>query len=93
VTIKWHRSARADLAELAAFIAAQSPSAASRIIDEIERQVRLLSNYPELGRPGRVAGTRERAITGTPFVAVYPIETDIVVLRILHGARRWPPSD
>jgi toxin ParE1/3/4 len=92
VTVKWHRSARADLAELAAFIAAESPSAASRILDEIQRQAGLLLDYPELGRPGRVAGTRERAITGTPFVVVYHIETDIVVLRILHGARRWPPE-
>jgi toxin ParE1/3/4 len=88
--IRWHRSARADLAELVEFIANENPDAASRVVDEIHRQIALLSNYRELGRPGRVIGTRERAVVGTPFIVVYQAEADIVILRILHGARRWP---
>jgi toxin ParE1/3/4 len=52
-----------------------------------------LAVYPEIGRPGRIAGTRELRITGTPLLLVYRLEPEaIVVLRLLHGAQRWPPE-
>jgi plasmid stabilization system protein ParE len=45
-----------------------------------------------MGRPGRISGTRELVITGTPFVAVYRVRADAVeILRFLHGAQRFPP--
>jgi plasmid stabilization system protein ParE len=50
-----------------------------------------LSLYPEFGRTGRLPGTRELVIGGTPYVAAYRIEQDeIVIGRLLHGAQRWP---
>ena len=43
------------------------------------------------GRPGRVPGTRELAISNTPFITAYTIENDrIVILAIYHGAQQWP---
>ena len=42
-------------------------------------------------RPGRVAGTRELVITGTPYVAAYAVTAETIrILRVLHGAQRWP---
>jgi hypothetical protein len=42
--------------------------------------------------PGRVRGTRELVLT-RPFLAVYEVrEEEVQILRILHGARQWPPS-
>jgi toxin ParE1/3/4 len=39
-----------------------------------------------IGRPGRVSGTRELAISGTPYLAVYRVQNNRVeILRILHG--------
>jgi plasmid stabilization system protein ParE len=59
--------------------------------DEIVSQVSRLTDYPELGRRGRVQGTRELVIARTPFVVPYRVNrNDIIVLRVLHGARRWP---
>ena len=56
----------------------------------IER-IGTLETFPNLGRVGRVRGTREIAFPPLPFVAIYEIrEEQIVVLRILHGAQRWP---
>ena len=50
-----------------------------------------LEAFPHLGRPGRVQGTREIAFPPLPFVAIYEVDDDqIIVLRILHGAQRWP---
>jgi len=50
-----------------------------------------LARYPESGRPGCVAGTRELVIRRTPYIAAYRIAGDTVrILRVLHGAQQWP---
>lgn len=54
---------------------------------------RRLLIFPESGRPGRIAGTRELIITSTPYVAVYVVaEATVRILRILHGAQQWPDT-
>jgi plasmid stabilization system protein ParE len=55
-------------------------------------RLRALRAFPNRGRPGRVQGTRELVLM-RPFLAVYEVhEEEVQVLRILHGARQWPPS-
>ena len=50
-----------------------------------------LPTWPHRGRPGRWPGTRELIIPGTPYIVPYRVKGDLVeILRILHGARRWP---
>jgi toxin ParE1/3/4 len=91
VRVDWHPLARADLAELVAYIASDNPVAAYRVHDDVRKQTNLLAIHPEIGRPGRVRGIRELVITGTPYVAAYRFAGDVLtVLRLLHGARRWP---
>lgn len=44
-----------------------------------------------MGRLGRVHGTRELVIPGTPLLIAYRVRKDgIRILAVLHGARRWP---
>jgi toxin ParE1/3/4 len=51
----------------------------------------MLAQHPLMGREGRVVGTRELVIGGSPFIAVYRVKkTRVEILRLLHGARRWP---
>ena len=91
--VEWHPLARTDLAELVTYIAADNPKAAYRMHDEIRRQTGVLAAHPGAGRIGRVPGTRELVIVGTPYIAAYRVTKDAVtVLRLLHGARRWPLS-
>lgn len=91
MNIEWHPAARADLAELVQYIADDDPAAAYRVHDEIRNQINTLATHPRLGRPGRVLGTRELVISGTPYIAAYRIFGDVLtVLRLLHGARMWP---
>jgi plasmid stabilization system protein ParE len=78
-----------DLDSLRSFIARDSSAAAkreaARIFDAIER----LAEQPNMGRPGRVAATRELVVA--PYLIIYTVDAGrLVVLRIIHGARRWP---
>ena len=75
------------------YIAADNFAAANEVDREIERQTKRLIEHPELGRPGRVAGTRELVIQRTSLIVVYRIRPRgrrIELLRVLHGAQRWP---
>ena len=73
------------------FIAQDNPLAAVNAGDAITAQIGMLVDQPEIGRPGRRAGTRELVISRTPFVAVYRIAGGrIEVLRLLHGSQQWP---
>jgi addiction module RelE/StbE family toxin len=72
------------------YIEADSPRAAVMVDDRIEAQVELLTRTPEMGRPGRIPGTRELVISRTPYIAAYRIDGGTVrILRVLHGAQQW----
>jgi len=65
----WSPEAIADLAALRACIAKDSPAAAQRVALRVMESVEmLLSENPDVGRPGRVPGTRELVISRTPFI-------------------------
>jgi toxin ParE1/3/4 len=60
---------------------------------KIEESVTLLADHPELGRAGRVPGTRELVIPSTPYLIPYRVRGQrIDILRVFHGRRRWPSS-
>jgi addiction module RelE/StbE family toxin len=89
--LEWSVFAQADRDAIFDYIEADSPQAAVNVDERIRAQVEGLLQFPESGRPGRVAGTRESVIDRTPYIAAYRIAGDTVrVLRILHGAREWP---
>jgi len=88
--INWREAAEDDAGEILEYIAQDNITAAYSVYDAIYQQVGLLSEYPELGRVGRVKGTRELVITGTPYIAVYRLKGENVdILRVLHGSRKW----
>ncbi|PSJ62522.1 type II toxin-antitoxin system RelE/ParE family toxin [Kumtagia ephedrae] len=91
--VVWLARARIERQKAIDYIARDSPQAALGQLEEIERQTDKLFDFPEIGRPGRKRGTRELVITGTPFLAVYRIraKAEVQILRLLHGAQRWPP--
>jgi toxin ParE1/3/4 len=92
VTLVWSPEAIEDLASLRAYIEQDDPAAAQRVVLRIIHSVEdLLSENPEMGRPGRVPGTRELVVPRTPFVVPYRLQGKTMqILRVYHGARRWP---
>jgi toxin ParE1/3/4 len=91
--IKWLRTALRNLDHHASYIAKDNPDAARRAVERVQAAVGQLTQYPSMGRIGRVPGTRELIIGGTPWIIVYRVRAGAVeIIRVLHGAQSWPPQ-
>ncbi len=89
--VRWLRRALENLGEEAAYIARDDPHTAARIVERIATSVERLATHPASGRPGRVPGTRELVISGTPYIVPYRVHGEAVeILRVFHAARKWP---
>ena len=89
--VRWLRRALAILEAEANYLAEDAPAAARRMVQRIFRAVELLKKNPAIGRPGRVLGTRELVVGGTPYILPYRVRGEAVeILRFFHGARKWP---
>jgi toxin ParE1/3/4 len=66
--IVWRRMALDDLESVRRYIAEENPRAAARVHAAILTSVGRLANYPSLGRPGRVDGTRELVVPRTLYI-------------------------
>ena len=94
MNIVWSPEAIEDLVSLRTYIAEESPAGARRIVLRILQAIEdVLPENPHIGRPGRVPGTRELVIPQTPYIVPYRMQSETIqILRVYHGARRWPES-
>ncbi len=89
--VRWLRNAVRNLDHAADYIARDDPAAGLRMADRVRAAVDRLRDHPALGKAGRVPGTRELVVPGTPFLVAYRVRRDsVVIVRVLHGAQRWP---
>jgi len=100
-SIRWTEPASADFLGIIEWIAGKNPTAAARVGRQILDMVEILVSHPHLGKPGRSPDTRELGIPRFPYLVVYSVApgtvasepAQVVVLRVLHGAMMWPPSE
>jgi toxin ParE1/3/4 len=91
VIIVWSPRAIEHLAHLRSFISRDNPQAAQRIAARLLEAVERVAEVPNLGRPGRVAGTRELVVAGTPYVIPYRVRSDrLEVIAVFHSRQKWP---
>jgi toxin ParE1/3/4 len=92
--ILWTDSAIADVRAATRHIARDNVLAAKRIAGKIVSTAQtLLPEHPYIGRTGRVDGTRELIISGTPYIVAYHVVGAAVeVLRVIHSSQEWPES-
>ena len=89
--LRWLRQALRNLDDEANFIAADDPVAARLVVKRVLDGVAMLPAQPGLGRPGRVAGTRELVVLKTRYLVPYRVRGDVIeVLRMFHTSRRLP---
>jgi toxin ParE1/3/4 len=93
MNVRWLRIALQNLNDEAEYIAEDNERASASVVAAIRKAVQLLADYPALGRRGRVAGTRELVVPGTPYIIPYRVRGNTIhVLRVFHAARKWPKS-
>lgn len=77
----------------AEFNSRDDPAAARAVVRRIHDAVDNLKANPALGRPGRIQGTRELVVPGTPYIVPYRVRprlNRVEVLRVFHASRRLP---
>lgn len=88
----WTPEATQDRDEIYDYIEADNPAAALALDELFAEKAGRLVDHPGIGRPGRVAGTRELVVHQN-HILVYDVADDLVrVLRVLHATRQWPPG-
>jgi toxin ParE1/3/4 len=89
--LTWALLAKQRVLEIRAEIAKDNEAAAARTIGKIRAAAKRLEAHPHSGRPGRIAGTRELVVPGTPYIIPYEVRNDRVeILSVVHGKQRWP---
>lgn len=89
--VKWLRRALENLNDEAAYLAEDNPHVAAEFVLHVRNSVAVLADQPNIGRPGRITGTRELVVTRFPYILPYRVrDGSVEVLRVFHTARKWP---
>ena len=89
--VVWSPRAIRHLVSLREHIAADSEQNAALVAQRILHSVELLQTQPEMGRPGRVVGTRELVVPNTPYIIPYRIRRErLELIAVFHGHQKWP---
>ena len=89
--VRFTAAARDDIAHIHDYIFQHNPLAAARVVHAIERATNRLADFPNSGRIGGVAGTREVVVPSLPYISVYRITASHVeVIAVFHAAEDMP---
>ena len=84
----WTLEATDDRNEIYDYIEADNPAAALALDELFSEKASSLVHHPDIGRPGRVIGTRE-LVTHQNYILIYDVVDNLVrVLRVLHASRQ-----
>lgn len=86
----WTKTANQDLHELAKYwLDIGSSQIATNTIERIVAATAKLTTFPNIGKQGRVAGTRELVVPNMPYIIAYSVNEQVNILRIVHTSRFW----
>ena len=89
--IKYTKTAFEDLKRGYEYILSDNQFAARMVVVRIMQTLDLLAAEPRIGHVGRVEGTYEFIVLNTPYIIVYMVEgNDLIVVSFLHTSRRYP---
>lgn len=86
--IRWTYPALPDLDAIQDYVAEDSPTAADRIVNSIRTDVSQLAAFPAMGRPGRVAESRELVVNKGRHIVAYRVRGDAIEIVAVIDARR-----
>ena len=91
--VTWTPEAETERLQIGDYIAFDNPRAAARMDLLFETAVLKLADFPRIGRPGSIDGTRE-LLPHPSYIIVDEIRDDGVwITSVHHSARQWFPAD
>lgn len=89
--LRWTEEAADDLERITDYLVDHAPNRASELVRTIYDAPSTLLPFPNRGRQGKKEGTREFVLSPLPYIVIYTVLGDVIfVVRILHGAQKWP---
>jgi toxin ParE1/3/4 len=86
--VVWLAGAQANVHDIFSYIAIDKPGAAAKVVARLTDAGDRLSDMPLRGRPGKTARTRELVVAGLPYILIYEVDDEAVLIhRVVHGAR------
>jgi toxin ParE1/3/4 len=89
--LRWTPRAVADLEEIGDYLVMAAPQAWEHLLQRLEHLTDLLLDFPLMGKPGIVPETREFVLTGTPYILVFQINDDVVIIVSVRDGRMPMP--
>ncbi len=87
----WSPRAIRHLTAIRQYIEKDSDAGAATVAVRILDAIEVLCTQPNMGRPGRLPGTRELVISGTPYIVPYRVRHErLQLLAVFDGRRQWP---
>jgi addiction module RelE/StbE family toxin len=91
VKLVWTERATEDRREIFVYIFEYDEDAAEAMDMLFARKAESLLTFPEMGKIGRIAGTRE-LMAHRHYLLIYQLYDSIVeITAVLHTSRQWPP--
>jgi toxin ParE1/3/4 len=89
--LRYTAEAREHIAAIFSYVHDRSPAAATHVAARVRLAAERLTDFPRMGRTGRVPGTHEWVVGGLSSIVVYQIgglDTDEVLIPgVFHGAQ------
>lgn len=87
--IEWTTKVLKSLSAEFAYIGKDDVQAAQNVGSAILSSLKALSDFPSMGRAGRVYGTRELVLAKYPYIIPYKIHNNAIqILDIFHTSRK-----
>lgn len=84
-------TAMKNISDIAEYYESKQNGLGARFAMYHKQQTEILKKMPNIGRTGKVFGTRELLLHEFPYIVVYRVRSDFVqILRIFHQQRFYP---
>ena len=86
--LRFTAEARGHIAAIYNYISDRNTAAATQVVARIRMAAEKLTEFPRMGRVGRVPDTHEWVVRGLPYIIVYQEDADeVLILGVFHAAQ------
>lgn len=80
-----------NLIEITQFYEEKQIGLGGKFVKYVEKNLLLLEDQPNIGRIGKVFGTRELVLDSFPYIVVYRVRKSLIqLLLVYHQSRKYP---